>query len=92
MTEKQKFIAAQLLNGCTIGGLRLRDPKGNPLLKVDSRTFHSLKDKYLRNVGLLFLIDKRKVRCLHNNSFMKKEYKKHLASTKFQNSQETEKI
>lgn len=70
-----------LLNGylvTTYGryGARLRDEKGNPVFKLRSARFQSLKSGFLRQrKDGVYIIDLRKVRSLHGNHICKKLYK-----------------
>lgn len=81
------MIIEKLLQGCTIGPaggtFRLRDPEGRPILKVGCRTVDYLMkwDLIRRGKGLL-LIDKRKVRQLHGNSFIKRRYRENARAAK----------
>ncbi len=84
MTYNQKFIISKLLQGATIsasgpGQIRLRDAADNPLMKITDPTWDWLKSNVLRKKKKLFLVDLRKVRSFHGNSFVKKLYKGKVA-------------
>lgn len=80
MTDAQKHIITSLLNGCSIyghqRGFLLRGTTNNFIQKINPRTWRQVK-RYLRKEKKtgLFVIDKRKVRGEHGNSFIKKSYK-----------------
>jgi len=82
MTSTQKRIIELLLGGASIyngmkSGIRLRDTAFNPLIKIHTRTWTWLRcEKLVRKHKGLWVIDKRQVRDLHGNSFIKKEYKR----------------
>jgi hypothetical protein len=81
MTDAQKHIITELLKGCAIyghqRGFHLRDTQRNVFVgKINPRTYRQVK-YYLRRdkkTGL-FVIDKRKVRKEHGNTWIKQEYK-----------------
>lgn len=56
-------------------GARLRDQNGNPVAKMQTRTFQNLHYRLLRKNKKVFVIDLRKVRALHGNHICKKLYK-----------------
>lgn len=90
MTYNQKLIVTKLLEGCTIasmgpGQVRLRDPQGAPVLKVNDRTFYWLRRNLLRKQKGIFLINKTKMRSFHGNGFVKRLYKGTAALTKAKN-------
>jgi hypothetical protein len=79
MTELQKHIILALLDGANISGnkhygYRLRNSSGHPILRFNWCTFYSIKH-LLRKSKSLFVLDKRLVRKLHANTFVKKSYK-----------------
>lgn len=80
MTAIQKIIIGKLIQGHTIaaagpGQIRLRDESGNPVLKISGNTFYILKRDFLRKKKGLFLVDLRKVRSMHGNTYAKRFYK-----------------
>lgn len=81
MTKDDKQVVGKLLEGCRISALspdciRILDVSGNPVMKVTHTFFGELRPILRRKKkDLLFLIDLRKVRSLHGNSFIKKLYK-----------------
>lgn len=79
MTDLQKYIVGNLLNGYNITGnekygYRLRSPRGEVCRKFYGATFHTIKP-LLRNRGGQFLINKTAVRKLHGRAWPKKRYK-----------------
>lgn len=79
MTDTEKIIAGKLLEGHRINGsspgcIRLVDPAGHPVMKISDAFFYEIRP-VLRKKKLLFLIDLRKVRSMHGNSFIKKLYR-----------------
>lgn len=79
MTNTEKIIAGKLLDGHRINGsspgcIRLVDLTGHPIMKIPDAFFYEIRP-VLRKKKLLFLIDLRKVRSMHGNSFIKKLYK-----------------
>jgi hypothetical protein len=79
MTELQKDTVTKLLMGYTIAasgknGFRLRSPEAHPCRKISIKTFQKIK-KVLRKQKGLFVVNKNKIRQLHGNTFIKKEYK-----------------
>lgn len=81
MTDAQKHIITQLLAGCSIyshhRGFLLRGTENNFISKINPRTYRQVK-RYLRKEKKtgLFVIDKRKVRGEHGNTWIKQTYKK----------------
>ena len=82
MTPSQKKIIHVLLSGGTIApagrSFRLRDIAGRPILNVTGQQIWWLKKwELVRRKKGLFLLDRRTVRQLHGNSFIKRAYKEH---------------
>lgn len=82
MTSLQKAIVQSLLDGCNIAncyqsGYRLRTPQTHVISKFYSKTFDSLKPILRKEKGV-YVIDKRTVRSLNGNTWIKKEYRKKL--------------
>ncbi len=81
MTSTQKKIIEALLKGATIyngfgSGIRLRDEAFNPLIKIHMRSWGWMqREGLVRKAKGLWVIDKRQVRTMHGNSFIKKKYK-----------------
>ena len=85
MTHLQKAIVLSLLDGCNIAnscrnGFRLRTPQSAVIAKFYSPTFDSLKPLLRKEKNGLYVLDKRHVRSLHGQAWVKKEYKKKLKS------------
>jgi hypothetical protein len=84
MTDTQKYIITQMLDGCTIygsqHGFRLRDEKNNVIGKVNPRTWRQIKRLLRKDAKGLFVINKNAVRALHGGSWIKKLYKEQLKS------------
>lgn len=83
MTDVVKIIIQYMLAGCSIvgsgsSGYRLRSPDHSPILKINPRTWRQIRHLMRKGKYGLFLIDKRKVRSLHGNSWIKKNYKKQI--------------
>lgn len=79
MTDAQKHIITQLLAGCSIYGHQrgfLLRSGTSFISKVNPRTWRQVKRYTRKGKDGLFVIDKRKVRGEHGNSFIKKTYKK----------------
>jgi len=86
MTSLQKTILEWLLEGGLISGsqkygYRLKDSTGNPLVKFNHRTFHSLKDLLRFDHGS-FRLDKKYVRSLSKRYWIKKMYVEYLKKQK----------
>jgi len=79
MTDAQKILITNLLAGCSIyghqRGFLLRGTENNFLRKINPRTYRQVKQYLRKEKNGLFVIDKRKVRSEHGNSFIKKTYK-----------------
>lgn len=80
MTDVQKQLIDQLLAGCSIYGhpLGIYLRSGTSFVKkINPRTWRQVK-RYLRHEKKtgLFVIDKRKIRGEHGNTYIKKTYKK----------------
>jgi hypothetical protein len=79
MTDVQKQLIDQLLAGCSIyshhRGFLLRS--GTSFVKkINPRTWRQVKRYMRKRKDGLFVVDKRKVRGEHGNSYIKKTYKK----------------
>lgn len=79
MTDAQKHIKTSLLNGCSIyghqRGFLLRGTENNFVQKVNPRTYRQVKRYLRKEKSGLFVIDKRKVRSEHGNTWIKQQYK-----------------
>jgi len=79
MTDAQKILITDLLAGCSIYGHQfgflLRGTENNFIRKINPRTYRQLKHFLRKEKSGLFVIDKRKVRSEHGNTFIKKAYK-----------------
>lgn len=80
MSANRKIIIEKLLQGYTIaalgpGQIRLRDPKGNPVMKITYQTFYWLKRGILRKKRNVFMVNLSLVRQLHGNCTAKRIYK-----------------
>lgn len=83
MTQSQKNIITQLLLGGEIAhlgpsGIRLKDSAGNPIAKLNAKTFRALRDIIKRNKKHAWVISKAAVIKLHGKTWVKKEYKRIL--------------
>jgi hypothetical protein len=81
MTDATKLLLTNLLAGCSIYGhqfgFHLRDMERKAFIsKINPRTYRQVKRYLRKGKGGLFVIDKRKVRGEHGNSYIKKTYKK----------------
>ncbi len=75
MTDTQKrMLKIMLSGGCVSAGYRLLDGSRNPVMKISASTFRKHKHLF-RKSGIVYLINKTKVRQEHGNSFIKKQYK-----------------
>lgn len=82
MTPVQKKVMTTLLNGgCITFGYRVLDHNKNPVARIREKTFKGFK-KLLRKSGNVYLLNKKKVRSEHGNSFINKQYKKLLNGTR----------
>lgn len=76
MNEQTKMMLRVLIDGgCLSNGYRLLDQNRNVVAKISARTFRKHKHLF-RKSGIVYLINKSKVRQQHGNSFIKKQYKK----------------
>lgn len=80
MTDAQKYIITQLLAGCSIyghqRGFLLRGTENNFISKINPRTYRQVKYLLRRDKKTgLFVIDKRKARGKHGNTWIKQTYK-----------------
>lgn len=78
MTDVQKILIDQLLAGCSIyshhRGFLLRS--GTSFVKkINPRTWRKVKYYTRKGKDGLFVVDKRKVRSEHGNTYIKKTYK-----------------
>lgn len=85
MTSLQKAIVLSLLDGCNIAnssrdGFRLRTPQAHVISKFYAQTFNSIRPLLRKEKNGLYVLDKRHVRTLHGQAWVKKEYKKKLKS------------
>lgn len=84
MTCKEKRIYDEILTGGNIVAInetfiRLRDSKNNPVMNLTYNQLKKIKDTALRKTKqLFFVVDKKKIRAMHGNSYPKKLYKKTL--------------
>lgn len=83
MTNAQKNIILKLLQGhnITINSgqrYRVRDANHNPVQKLSPRTMRNIKHFLRQEKSGLLVIDKRKIRSLHGNSWVKQKYKELL--------------
>lgn len=75
MTEKTKWILQIMINGgCISFGYRVLDSDRNPITKISEKQFRKSKHLF-RKSGIVYVINKSKVRQQHGNSFIKQLYK-----------------
>jgi len=78
MTDVQKQLITNLLAGCSIYGTQrgfLLRSGTSFIRKINPRTYRQVKRLLRKDKSGLFVIDKRKVRSEHGNTFVKKKYK-----------------
>lgn len=79
MTDAQKNIITRLFEGCSIygsqQGFRVRDTNHNAVCNLNPRTWRQIKYYVRKDKTGLFVIDKRKVRKEHGNTWIKQTYK-----------------
>lgn len=79
MTDVSKQLISNLLAGCSIyghqRGFLLRGTENNFIYKINPRTYRQVKSYLRKRKDGLFVIDKRRVRSEHGNTWIKQQYK-----------------
>ncbi len=70
----KRMLKLMLDGGCISAGYRILDKDRNPVMRVKEATFRKYKHLF-RKSGIVYLINKSKVRQEHGNTFIKKQYK-----------------
>lgn len=69
------MLKTMINGGCVSSGYRVLDEQRNPVMRISASTFQNFKELF-RKQGIVYLINKNKVRQKHGNSFIKQLYKK----------------